>query len=259
MKVGVAQILGIPGDIAGNLSKISGMAAQGARQKCRLILFPELVDLGYDFPAILAHGPTAWSVVEPALAAVARDLGVCLVCGVCQPGAAGLANALVAWDATGDIVASYHKSHLFRTAGVDESRIFHPGGQLAYFDLDGFRFGLSICYDLRFPELFRALTWRGCQALLMAAAWPATRIGHWTTLAAARAIENQAYFLGANQIGSLGAFPCGGSSLCCDPWGQSITADDHSETLLVAELNMSALASARSSIPALRQRRTDLY
>lgn len=259
MKIGVAQISGMPGDIKGNLDTIQRTAKRGAKQGCRLLLFPELSDIGYDFRAIAEHGPSSWGVVAPALSGMARDLGVCLACGVCQADQIGLANALVVWGPDGGILAEYRKTHLFSTPDTDETRVFYPGGRLVWFDLDGIRFGLSICYDLRFPELFRAQALQGCQALLMAAAWPAKRIEHWKILAAARAVENQCFFIGANRIGDQGAFPFGGQSLCVDPLGRAIMADDRSETLLVTDLDAACAESARAAIPSLLQRRPDLY
>lgn len=259
MLVGVAQLAGNPGDIESNLDKIRRMAMLGAEQGCQLLLFPELADLGYDFQAITEHGPSSWPVVEPALAGMARESGIGLACGVCLADAEGLANALVVWGPNGRVLAQYRKTHLFSTTGADETQIFRPGNRLVSFDLDGIRFGLSICYDLRFPELFRALALRGCHALLMAAAWPAQRIEHWKILTTARAVENQCYFFGANQIGDQGTFPFGGHSLCADMMGQTAMADDRSETLLVADLDPERVEAVRSIIPVLRQRRPDLY
>lgn len=259
MKIGVAQISGNPGDINGNLETIRRLAKQGAEQGCRLVLFPEMADLGYDFSAVAERGHEAWAMVEPVLAAMAREYGLALVCGVCLTDQDGLANALVVWGADGQILTQYRKTHLFSATDADESRIFHPGHRLVSFDLDGIRFGLAICYDLRFPELFRALALRGCQALLMAAAWPERRIEHWKILATARAVENQCYFFGANRVGDLGVFPFGGQSLGIDPQGHTAMADARSEALLVAELDPERVAATRSAIPVLSHRRPDLY
>ena len=259
MKIGVVQISGIPGDIAGNLDTIRRLAKRGTKQGCRLLLFPELSDIGYDFRAIAEHGSSSWGVVAPALAGMARSLGVCLACGVCLADQAGLANALVVWGTDGRVLAEYRKTHLFSTPDTNEARIFYPGDRLVSFDLDGTRFGLSICYDLRCPELFRTLTLQGCHALLMSAAWPMKRIKHWKILAMARAVENQCSFIGANRIGDQGAFPFGGQSLCVDPQGHTIMADERSETLLVTDLDMTGVQAIRAAIPSLHQRRPDLY
>lgn len=259
MKIGVAQLAGIPGNITGNLDTVRRLARQGADHGCRLVLFPEMADLGYDFDAMATHGPRSWTTVEPFLADTARECGLALACGVCLADPAGLANALVVWGPDGRILDRYRKTHLFRATESDESRIFLPGDRLVDFDLDGIRFGLSICYDLRFPELFRALTLRSCHALLMAAAWPTRRIAHWRTLAEARAVENQCYFFGANRVGNAGAFPFGGHSLCVDPWGQKVMADDRSESLITMDLEPDLLQAVRAAIPALDHRRPDLY
>ena len=259
MKIAAVQMSGFPGDVQGNLHKIRTHVQAGAEAGCRLLLFPEISDLGYDMPAIARHGRDSWPQVREYLLGLAAEFDICLVCGVCLPGEAGLANALVAFGPQGTVLREYRKIHLFQTSDADETRVFSPGGEIACFELDGIRFGLSICYDLRFPELYRVQALEGCQVLLLAAAWPKARIDVWKALCTARALENQCYLLGANRIGDQGAFPFGGQSLCVDPQGHTIMADERSETLLVTDLDMTGVQAIRAAIPSLHQRRPDLY
>lgn len=259
MKIAAVQISGVPGDIEGNLLKIRTFAREGAENGCRLLLFPEITDLGYDMHAIARHGADSWPRVREHLRGLAAEYGLCLVCGVCQPGETGPANALVAFGPEGKILGEYHKIHLFKTRDVDETRVFTPGGKIVSFELDKVRFGLSVCYDLRFPELFRVLALEGCQVLLLASAWPKDRITVWDCLSVARAVENQCYLLGANRVGEQGSFPFGGHSLFVTPSGQVTVANDWQEGLTCGDIVPNDIVAVRRNVPALAHRRPDLY
>jgi predicted amidohydrolase len=178
---------------------------------------------------------------------------------VCLPGPEGLANALVAFGPQGDILATYRKIHLFAATDADETEVFSPGGEIVCFDFEGIRFGLSICYDLRFPELYRAQALGGCQVLLLASAWPRARTDIWQTLCAARALENQCYLLGANRVGTKGAFPFGGRSLFVTPGGEITLADEKREGLTLGSIDLADLTAIRRNIPALTHRRPEIY
>jgi predicted amidohydrolase len=259
MKIAAVQMSAVPGDVSGNLEAIRLWTRAGAEAGCRLLLFPETSDLGYDLSVIANQAGNHWPLVRDTLAGLAREHAMALVCGVCLPGPAGLANALAAFGPDGQILALYRKIHLFSTASTDETKVFTPGNEIVDFDLDGIRFGLSICYDLRFPELFRVQALRGCQVLLLAAAWPRTRAHVWRTLCTARAMENQCFLLGANRVGETGAFPCAGQSILVSPLGETMLGASDREELLVGEMNPEHVFLARQNIPALAQRRPALY
>jgi len=259
MKVAAVQMSGIPGDVQGNLETISAHARTGADTGCRLLLFPEISDIGYDMAAVALYGRSSWPRVRDHLLGLAAECGVCLVCGVCLPGEDGLFNALVAFGPRGEILAEYRKVRLFQAGDADETGIFVPGRKIVSFDLEGVRFGLSVCYDLRFPELFRAQALGGCHALLLASAWPRARIGVWQPLCVARAVENQCFLLGANRVGEQGAFPFGGHSLFVTPTGDVDSADGLREGLIPGIVDPQAVLAARRAIPSLNQRRPDLY
>ena len=259
MKIAAVQLSGFPGDVRGNLDKIRAAVRVGAEASCRLLLFPEISDLGYDMPAIALGGRDWWPRVRDELSGLAREHGLCLACGVCLPGPDGLANALVAFGPQGDILATYRKIHLFKATDADETGVFSPGGEIVCFDFEGIRFGLSICYDLRFPELYRAQALGGCQALLLASAWPKARTDIWQTLCMARALENQCYLLGANRVGTQGAFPFGGWSLFVTPGGEITLADEMREGLTLGSIDLAELTAIRRNIPALAHRRPEIY
>lgn len=261
MKIGAVQFKGLPGDVRGNLSLIRSFVQRGAKAGCRLLLFPEATDLGYDPSIIAQHAPSAWPLVEKTMSGLAREHKIFLACGVCasSPDGLTLTNTLAVWDAQGELGVRYDKIHLFQSHDSGEQSVFLPGSRMVGFELDGIRFGLSICYDLRFPELFRAQALAGCHVFLVASAWPRSRAEIWTTLCQARAMENQCFLLGANRVGEHGIFPFCGQSLFCEPTGQMELADARESTLLAARLDLAELDAARRNIPALTHRRTKLY
>lgn len=259
MKIAAAQISGTPGDVAGNLRKIEAFAGHAKDTGCRLILFPEISDIGYDFSAIKRYGQNSWAQTAPALSNLAQSLGICIAAGVCTSKSSNLFNSLTVWNDKGEVLACYDKIHLFSTPSADESRVFSAGNSIVTFSLDSITFGLSICYDLRFPELYRSQALSGTQVMLLASAWPAARIANWKALCTARAVENQCFLLAANRVGEQGPFPFGGQSLFIGPTGELVEAASRSEELLIGSIDGATLDAAREAIPALSQRRPECY
>ncbi|MDQ6970772.1 MAG: carbon-nitrogen hydrolase family protein [Mariprofundus sp.] len=170
-------------------------------------------------------------------------------------------NACAAFDATGSLLAVYDKIHLFdmdyQGESYHESALIEAGNKPVCIQAGDFKIGLSICYDLRFPELFRHYVSEGCEVLCNVAAFTVTtgRV-HWQSLLQARAIENQCYVLAAAQTGT---HPDGrqtwGHSLIIDPWGEVLAELAEGEGLVVAELSKKHVKHLRQSLPALRHRR----
>jgi predicted amidohydrolase len=180
-----------------------------------------------------------------ALRAVARRHALGLVCSIRESARDGARNTALAIDAGGAIGAVYAKQHLFVPGG--EEGCFTPGPGPALFDCGGFRFGLAICYDLRFPEVFAAYRALGADGVLVPAAWPCARLRHWRLFLRARALDNRLYVAGASY--AEGATPveayCGGS-LAADPEGEVVVEAGEEPGLLLADLEPGAIASARA-------------
>ena len=218
-----------------------------------LVVLPELWPQGgfaydtWEAQAEPADGPSLQAV-----AAAARDLGVTVHMGsfVERDETGRLFNTSVLLGPDGAVLTSYRKIHLFGF-GEGEPKLMSPGSDVVVHD----GLGLATCYDLRFPELFRALVDNGTVALVMASAWPAKRIAHWRLLAQARAVENQMYVVACNTAGTHAGVPMGGHSIVVDPWGEVLAEAGEGEEVLAVELDLASVATARSSFPVLPDRR----
>jgi predicted amidohydrolase len=201
------------------------------------------------------------------MADLARELRVVLCAGSlleAVPGQARCYNTSCVFDASGAMVARYRKLHLFDVdlpgrVAVRESECRMPGDRAVVVPTPPATLGCSICYDLRFPELYRRLARDGAEVLLVPSAFTfPTGAAHWEVLCRARAIENQCYLLAANQTGTS---PHGhrdyGNSMIVDPWGTVLARAADGEGIAVAELDGEHLARVRRELPALRHARSD--
>jgi predicted amidohydrolase len=261
MKVGAAQIACALGDVDANLGKMRDFATRAKKDGVELIVFPEASDTGYSMPVIrdLAKPWTEGAV--PMLQKMAKELSLTIVAGVSERDNDVVYNSQVFIDWTGEIVAKYRKTHLFVLAPNDESTCYTPGDKFVSVADAGFNFGLSICYDLRFPEVSRALALNhDANVLLVSSAWPLPRAAHLRALAVARAIENQSYLVLANRAGVDAGVTCCGTSAIIDPSGVILaSALAESEELLEAEISADVITALRNKIPVFANRRTDLY
>lgn len=257
------------GDVQHNLAVVATLLEQAAAQGVALALLPEMFALlhpGDDRKNQFAQ-EQAEQVVLPFLSERARHYGMIIVGGsLLLPGENGyLRNSCPVFSKRGERLALYDKIHLFDCDLPDrsyhESARIQPGKQPCLVDLDGWRLGLSICYDLRFPELYRHYAARGAQLLTVPSAFTVpTGQAHWELLLRARAVENQAYVLAAAQFGRHpGGRETYGHSLIVDPWGLILaqahnTLPDTGE-LVVADIDLARVEGIRRQLPALEHRR----
>jgi len=201
--------------------------------------------------------------------ATARELGVEIVAGSFLervPGQEKLANTSVHVDRTGEVRAVYRKIHMFDVEvggrSYCESELEEPGEEIVLSrTAQDIGLGLSVCYDLRFPELYRILAVAGAQVIAVPAAFTlATTREHWEVLLRARAIENQCYVIAANQFGAHGAgLHSGGRSMIVDAWGVVLAQAPDAECHIVAEADMQRLQEVRLKLPSLANRRAEAY
>ena len=260
MKVAVAQISCSLGDSDANLLKVRDFCARARETDADLIVFPEMIDTGYSMPAIQAHAASWSGGFVPGLQEIARQLSIAIVSGVSERDGASIYNSQVFVDEQGKIIAKYRKTHLYAVAPVEEQTCFASGDRFASFAFY-LHLGFSICYDLRFPEMYRKLaTEQNVGAFIVSSAWPFPRLEHFRTLALARAIENQSYVIASNRVGKDDDLWFCGSSAIIDPRGVAVAAASADrEELIQADLSQELVLSVRSRVESLAHRRPDLY
>jgi omega-amidase len=261
MKIAVAQISCSLGDPEANLSKVHDFSRRAKDISAELIVFPEMTDTGYSMPVIQKHANHWKSGFVTGLQEIAKQLSIAIASGVSERDGSSIYNSQVLVDAKGEIVAKYRKAHLYAVAPVEEQTCFTPGDSFASFKLGRLRFGFSICYDLRFPEMYRKMAIeQNVGAFAISSAWPFPRVEHFRTLALARAIENQSYVVASNRVGKDDDLWFCGSSAIIDPRGVVIAAASADrEELIHADLSQELVDSVRQRVQSLGHRRQDLY
>lgn len=221
-----------------------------------LVVLPELWSTGafafeeFEREAEPLRGPT-----YEAMAKAASDAGVWLHAGSIPERAPDgtLYNTSLVFSPSGELAASYRKIHRF---GFDkgEAVLMGRGEDLVTVRLPGTTVGVATCYDLRFPELFRGLVDAGAETLVIPAGWPERRRAHWTLLAQARAVENQAFVLACGTAGTHAGVPQAGHSIVVDPWGEVLAEAGPGEEVLTVEFDPGKVAATREQFPALKDR-----
>jgi predicted amidohydrolase len=265
MRVALCQLPVSP-DPAVNLDRVRKAVADAAGQRAELAVFPEatLARFGSDLRAAAQplDGPFGRG-----LSGIARDEGVAVLAGVFEPAPGGrVYNTVVAYDAAGGLVAAYRKIHLYDALGQRESALVAPGSEPVLVELAGLRTGIMTCYDLRFPELARALAAGGAELIVVPAAWAAGlfKEEHWVTLVRARAIENTVWVAAAGQVPDpadpAGGAPTGvGRSMLVDPMGTVRLDLGPGRGIAVGEVDPGVTAQVRAVLPSLENRREDVF
>ena len=263
MRIAAVQMISGP-EVVPNLETAARLIAAAAAAGAQLVALPEYFPFigATDADRLAAREREGDGPMQRFLAAAARRHGIWLVGGsipLAADDAAKLRNSCLVFDPRGRQVARYDKIHLFGFSkgeeSYDEAATIEAGDDVVAFDAPCGRVGVAICYDLRFPELFRAL---GKPDLLVipAAFTDTTGRAHWELLLRARAVENQCYVLASAQGG---LHPTGrmthGNSMIVDPWGEILARMDKGEGIVVADIDPSRIAEVRSSLPALKHRR----
>jgi deaminated glutathione amidase len=258
-------------DVAANLAQCRHWVERAAQAGAKLVVLPEnFAFFGADAQRTAVSEPLLASGSEPSpiqrsLSQWARELGITVVGGGMPTQSADVGrpfNTAVVFGPDGRLAAHYHKVHLFDVSLADgtvlsESSKTSPGTALATLGVQGFQVGLSICYDVRFPELYRGLIDKGAEVLLVPAAFTLhTGKDHWTPLLTARAIESQAWVIAAAQWGPHpGGRRCYGHSMVIDPWGSIIAQCPDRPGFALATIDHEYQKQVRASVPSLQHRR----
>src|SRR5580692_688729 len=265
MRVALCQ-LPVSSVPSANLARVEAAVATAAGQGAQLAVFPEGMQARFSADLRAAAQPLDGPFCA-GLAQAARRAGVGIVAGVFEPAGDGrVFNTTVAYDTDGRLAAAYRKIHLFDALGQRESDSVAPGGQPVLADLAGLRVGFLTCYDVRFPELARALAADGADLLVLPAAWAAGlfKEEHWVTLVRARAIENTIWVAAAGQVPdpaepAPGAPTGVGRSMLVDPMGTVRMDLGPSRGIAVGDVDSGVTSQVRAVLPSLEHRREDVF
>ena len=239
-----------------SLAKAELFIRHAAASGANLICFPEQFATGWD-PCSSSNVEGIDERIIPALQKYARGAGISILGSFRERFTPSPRNTSVAIGSDGGILTTYAKIHLFSHAR--ETSAFTPGTGLGIFPLGDLMCGIAICYDLRFPEVFRAYAKSGVQVVFVPAAWPANRIRHWELFISARAAENQMYIVGVNTTGKTPVDAYYGASMTADPHGAIISRGNDAEQLIFVDLDPGVIDTARASFPVGLDRKEALY
>ena len=253
---------------AENIERMEPLVARAASTGADLVVLPEKWNgLGSHEVLLEVAEPLDGGETVAAMSRWARTHGITLVGGSIverREGRDKLSNTCPVFDPEGELAAVYRKIHMFdvEVGGVvyRESDSEEPGEGLTSCEVEGWRLGLTVCYDLRFPELYRILAVEGAELITVPAAFTLhTGKDHWELLLRARAVENQCFVAAANQWGVVGGKASYGRSSIVDPWGVVLAQAPDEDCVISAELDRAHMERIRSSLPALANRQPAAY
>ena len=240
-----------------NFGRAALWVAQAKEHGARLALLPELWTTGYDLEHAAQHGTRLDEGSCTRLAEIAQEHQI-YVCGSMLEAAEGrYFNTQVLYSPRGERLSHYRKMHLFGL--MNEPDYLAAGDTPVVADLPAGKAGLAICYDLRFPELFRRYALEGAQLILLSAEWPQPCLEHWRALLRAQAIENQYFIAACNRVGQTNNTVFWGHSLLIDPWGEILAEGGENEAILVADLDLTRMTDTRQRMPVFADQRVGLY
>jgi len=238
-------------DPPANRARLESLLDSASPSKGDLVVLPEMFATGFTMNLDLAE-PAKGETPE-FIAKLAGQREIHILAGIASSRDEGVFNDAVMYDSRGQFVSRYSKMYLFSPAG--EGDHYAAGEEVVIIDIEGTKVSPVICYDLRFPELFRIASHHGAEVMAVMANWPAVRAEHWDAMLRSRAIENQAYVIGVNRVGSDPNHDYAGGSVVYDPMGQAVVRAGGDECFISAELDIDALRAWRKQFPALKDMR----
>jgi len=257
LRVSLGQMDVALGQPEQNLDKVSEMVAEARRRGSEVVVFPELWSTGYDLARSSRYATSVDEGMFARMADLASAHSIHIMGSLLEDSSKGYRNTAVVASPHGRLLGQYSKVHLFRP--LEEDVYLVAGEEAPVFDLPWGRSALAICYDLRFPELFRKYALEGAQVVFLMAEWPRPRLIHWQTLLQARAIENQLFVVACNRVGQSGEWSFFGHSSIYDPSGELVAAAADGETLLTATLDLDLVDQVRRSMTVFEDRRQAVY
>jgi omega-amidase len=264
LTISLAQIAVANSDPEANLRKGETFIAEAAKRGSDIVCLPEMWTTGFNWENNQKLARNHQGIIGR-IGEMARKYGIWINGSVLALNKEGkVSNTSILFDGAGKHAGLYRKTHLFTLLHEDEH--MDPGRELTIVDTPWGKAGLAICYDIRFPELFRTYALQGVKFVLIPAAFPYPRLEHWKILVRARAIENQMFMIGVNQVGREDFGADGGwvtyfgDSVVIDPWGETVAeAGETEDVLLTATIDTDRVDEIRKAMTVLQDRRPDLY
>jgi predicted amidohydrolase len=253
--VAAVQFNIVLGEIGRNLARAEGALARAAAQGARLAVLPEMWSAGYDYKRLARHAAATPGVIET-IRQRSAEHGMVIVGSLPEADDGKIYNAAFVID-SGKVLGVYRKLHMFSTMGED--RFLAPGDHTLVVPTSVGKLGVAICYDLRFPELFRKMALDGAEIVCLPAEWPKPRQEHWRTLLRARAMENQLFVVAANCCGMQGKLDFFGMSLLLSARGEVLAEAGECDCELIATFEAREMDEYRSQIRCFADRRPEVY
>lgn len=258
LTVSLAQIQIELGDIRKNYQQFERLCEEAARRRSHLVVFPELWPTGYALENAKEYASELNKGLFAQISKVATQNNVAIAGSLLERRGLEVANSAPLFAPNGRMVGIYRKVHLFRL--MEEDKYLQPGSAPLTMDLPWGVTSMAICYDLRFPELFRRYAVvDGARLIIVPAEWPQVRVEHWRALLIARAIENQCYIIACNAVGETGDTVFGGHSMIVDPWGKVVVEAGETPQLVTADIELEEVDRVRQKIPVFDDIRDDIY
>ena len=255
--IALAQMNLTPGQPDLNYEVVKQYAEMAAAKGADLVLLPELWASGYDLENCLSYATSIQEGSFKKMSLLAAKLEITLGGSLIESDQGSFYNTFALFDHEGELITKYRKIHLFQP--LEEERYFMGGEQLVMADTPWGSIGLATCFDLRFPEMFRAYAVKGVELILLVAEWPLRRISHWHQLLKARAIENQCFIAAVNKVGISNGEPLGGGSLIVNPMGEELSSGAEVEDVIIATVNLDEVRKTRKWMPVVEKRKPDVY
>ena len=257
LTIALAQMNVLTGRPEDNLARARDFAVQAREANADLLLLPELWLHGYDLERAKKWAALLGEEGFAHMAALAREFDLYLAGSLLERHAGGVSNTAVLYAPDGTLLGSYRKIHLFRL--MQEHHYLVPGDHATLCPTPWGPMGLAICYDMRFPELFRTMALAGAVLFLVPAQWPVRRLEAWLLLARARAVENELIVAACNRVGDDGQATFPGRSCVVDPWGHALVEGDAQERPLVAQADLREIHKARRYLTVYEDRCPEAY
>jgi predicted amidohydrolase len=246
------------GDFKVNLERAVKLIESAGERGSDLLVLPEMWPLGFDYAGMQNLPPSFLSDIISLLSELSAKYKMHIVSGtMCEASDGGYFNTAYLFDEFGKIAGTYRKVHLFKEIG--EQDFFTAGSEVVCVQTAIAKISMAICYDIRFPELFRDAALLGAEIICVPAQFPHPREDHWETLLKARAIEEQLFVVAANRVGATGKAEYFGRSMIVGPYGETAIEAGDKEELITEIIDIEKLYEVRKVLPALSARRPEVY